>query len=62
MYFTARIVCNLYFFYTFCILFVVFVTDVFQSPTTTLQKDESLVKVMVRIPNQHIFKDVSVFI
>ncbi|KAA0712592.1 Neuron navigator 1 [Triplophysa tibetana] len=31
--------------------------DVFQSPTTTLQKDESLVKVMVRIPNQHIFKD-----
>lgn len=31
--------------------------DVFQSPTTTLQKDESLVKVMVRIPNQNIFKD-----
>uniref|UniRef100_A0A9J7XCB3 Neuron navigator 1 n=1 Tax=Cyprinus carpio carpio TaxID=630221 RepID=A0A9J7XCB3_CYPCA len=33
-------------------------TDVFQSPTTTLQKDESLVRVLVRIPNQHLFKDV----
>ncbi|XP_042615064.1 neuron navigator 1-like isoform X6 [Cyprinus carpio] len=31
--------------------------DVFQSPTTTLQKDESLVRVLVRIPNQHLFKD-----
>ncbi|XP_051567909.1 neuron navigator 1-like [Myxocyprinus asiaticus] len=31
--------------------------DVFQSPTTTLQKDESLVRVVVRIPNQNIFKD-----
>ncbi|XP_065135563.2 neuron navigator 1 isoform X1 [Paramisgurnus dabryanus] len=31
--------------------------DVFQSPTATLQKDESLVRVMVRIPNQHMFKD-----
>uniref|UniRef100_A0A672SB89 Neuron navigator 1 n=1 Tax=Sinocyclocheilus grahami TaxID=75366 RepID=A0A672SB89_SINGR len=33
-------------------------TDVFQSPTTTLQKDQSLVRVLVRIPNQHLFKDV----
>ncbi|XP_051986405.1 neuron navigator 1-like isoform X1 [Xyrauchen texanus] len=31
--------------------------DVFQSPTTTLQKDESLVRVVVRMPNQHIFQD-----
>ncbi|XP_026068653.1 neuron navigator 1 isoform X3 [Carassius auratus] len=31
--------------------------DVFHSPTTTLQKDESLVRVLVRIPNQHLFKD-----
>ncbi|XP_077053868.1 neuron navigator 1 isoform X6 [Siphateles boraxobius] len=31
--------------------------DVFQSPTTTLQKDESLVRVLIRIPNQHLFKD-----
>ncbi|KTG31048.1 hypothetical protein cypCar_00049797 [Cyprinus carpio] len=35
----------------------VHLTDVFQSPTTTLQKDESLVRVLVRIPNQHLFKD-----
>ncbi|XP_059426388.1 neuron navigator 1 isoform X1 [Carassius carassius] len=31
--------------------------DVFQSPTTTLQKDENLVRVLVRIPHQHLFKD-----
>ncbi|XP_039509754.1 neuron navigator 1 isoform X7 [Pimephales promelas] len=31
--------------------------DVFQSPTTTLQKDESLARVLIRIPNQHLFKD-----
>ncbi len=37
----------------------VHLTDVFQSPTATLQKDESLVRVLVRIPNQHLFKDVS---
>ncbi|XP_016141321.1 neuron navigator 1 [Sinocyclocheilus grahami] len=34
--------------------------DVFQSPTTTLQKDQSLVRVLVRIPNQHLFKDMTV--
>nr|XP_017212245.1 neuron navigator 1 isoform X6 [Danio rerio] len=31
--------------------------DVFHSPTSTLQKDESLVRVLVRIPNQQLFKD-----
>ncbi|XP_067316596.1 neuron navigator 1 isoform X2 [Pseudorasbora parva] len=31
--------------------------DVFQSPTTTLQKDESLVRVLVRLPHQNLFKD-----
>lgn len=40
-------------------LISVHLLDVFQSPTTTLQKDESLVRVLVRIPNQHLFKDVS---
>uniref|UniRef100_A0A9J8CER6 Neuron navigator 1 n=1 Tax=Cyprinus carpio carpio TaxID=630221 RepID=A0A9J8CER6_CYPCA len=41
-----------------CVRISVRLTDVFQSPTTTLQKDESLVRVLVRIPNQHLFKDV----
>ncbi|TSM36108.1 Neuron navigator 1 [Bagarius yarrelli] len=32
-------------------------TDVFQSPTSTLQKDESIVRVLVRIPNQQLFNE-----
>ncbi|XP_058259156.1 neuron navigator 1 isoform X4 [Hemibagrus wyckioides] len=32
-------------------------TDVFQSPTSTLQKDESIVRVLVRIPNQQVFNE-----
>ncbi|XP_066521963.1 neuron navigator 1 isoform X2 [Hoplias malabaricus] len=32
-------------------------TDVFHSPASTLQKDESFVRVVVRIPNQQVFKD-----
>ncbi|XP_062853572.1 neuron navigator 1 isoform X2 [Trichomycterus rosablanca] len=32
-------------------------TDVFQSPTSTLQKDKSIIRVVVRIPNQQVFKD-----
>ncbi|XP_076870026.1 neuron navigator 1 isoform X3 [Brachyhypopomus gauderio] len=32
-------------------------TDVFQSPASTLQKDESLVRVVVRIPNQQVVKE-----
>ncbi|XP_060775325.1 neuron navigator 1 isoform X6 [Neoarius graeffei] len=32
-------------------------TDVFQSPTSTLQKDESFVRVLVRIPNQQVFNE-----
>lgn len=35
-----------------------FLADVFQSPTSTLQKDESLVRVLVRIPNQQVFNEV----
>ncbi|XP_026856365.2 neuron navigator 1 isoform X2 [Electrophorus electricus] len=31
--------------------------DVFQSPASTLQKDESLVKIVVRIPNQQVIKE-----
>ncbi|XP_046692854.1 neuron navigator 1 isoform X3 [Silurus meridionalis] len=32
-------------------------TDVFQSPTSTLQKDESIVRVLVRIPNQQVIDE-----
>ncbi|XP_053492507.1 neuron navigator 1 isoform X2 [Ictalurus furcatus] len=32
-------------------------TDVFHSPTSTLQKDESIVRVLVRIPNQQVFNE-----
>ncbi|KAF5896296.1 neuron navigator 1 isoform X4, partial [Clarias magur] len=32
-------------------------TDVFQSPTSTLQKDESIVRVLVRITNQQVFNE-----
>lgn len=35
-----------------------FLADVFQSPTSTLQKDESIVRVLVRIPNQQVFNEV----
>lgn len=35
-----------------------FSADVFQSPTSTLQKDESIVRVLVRIPNQQVFNEV----
>ncbi|XP_060724252.1 neuron navigator 1 isoform X1 [Tachysurus vachellii] len=32
-------------------------TDVFQSPTSTLQKDESIVRVLVRIPNHQVLNE-----
>lgn len=40
------------------VFFLFFLADVFHSPTSTLQKDESVVRVLVRIPNQQVFNEV----
>lgn len=47
---------------SFHLLLFLSLTDVFQSPTSTLQKDESIIRVVVRIPNQQVFKDVCITI